>query len=360
MNTLTKYLVTVLSIVAVIWLVERFVPATTSLGERVASDIPASSVQPALEKEGKYPRAQEFVKPGEFINAEPFTLASLIGKKVIIVDFWTYSCINCQRTQPYLNAWYEKYKDQGLEIVGVHTPEFDFEKVADNVRAAVKREGIVYPVVQDNEFGTWRAYQNQYWPHKYLIDTDGYIVYDQVGEGGYEEFETHVQRALAEHMARAGAGGEVASGTVRPGDIQAVDFSKIKTPEIYLGVFRNAQYLGNGTPSITGTQTLSMPASNTQKKNLVYLGGTWEFSDQAVRCVRDCVVRLAYSARQANIVAGSPTSQSIRVRLDGKDVQSVTVRADTLYHVIDQNTYGEHTLELTVPTGLSLFTFTFS
>ena len=150
------------------------------------------------QKAKKYTSAREIVPGGGFINTEPFKLKDFIGKKVILLDFWTYSCINCQRTTPYLNAWYEKYKDQGLVIVGVHTPEFDFEKVYENVANAVKEEGIKYPVVQDNDYATWQTYENRFWPRKYLIDIDGYIIYDHIGEGAYDETERLIQTALKE------------------------------------------------------------------------------------------------------------------------------------------------------------------
>jgi len=130
------------------------------------------------EKEKKYSRAREINLPAGYINIDngEITVQEFIGKKVIMIDFWTYSCINCQRTTPYLNSWYEKYEDQGLVILGIHTPEFEFEKEYDNVTAAVKQADIKYPVVLDNDYGTWSAYKNRYWPRKYLIDIDGFIV----------------------------------------------------------------------------------------------------------------------------------------------------------------------------------------
>src|SRR5919107_290699 len=124
--------------------------------------------------------------------------------KVVLVDFWTYSCINCIRTLPYLVDWNEKYADKGLVIVGVHSPEFEFEKNVDNVKAAVQKYGIKYPVVQDNDKGTWDAYENRYWPRKYLIDNEGYIRYDHIGEGGYAETEKVIRSLLAERAAQTG------------------------------------------------------------------------------------------------------------------------------------------------------------
>ncbi len=145
--------------------------------------------------------APEIVKPSGFINTDgkPITLGELKGKKVVLVSFWTYSCINCQRTLPYLNTWYEKYKDQGLEIVSIHTPEFAYEHILKNVEDEVfNTYNIKYPVVLDNDYRTWKAFGNRYWPRKYLIDIDGYIVYDHIGEGAYTETETEIQKALKE------------------------------------------------------------------------------------------------------------------------------------------------------------------
>ncbi len=167
-------------------------------------------------KAKEYPKAKELVDPSGFVNAAPFKLSDLIGKKVILIDFWTYSCINCQRTIPYLNAWYQKYKDSGLVIVGVHTPEFDFEKDIHNVTAGVQKAGITYPVVLDNDMGTWNAYGNQYWPHEYLIDIDGYVVHDHIGEGDYATTEQAIQAALQERNTALGITTPIPTGTVDP------------------------------------------------------------------------------------------------------------------------------------------------
>lgn len=164
--------------------------------------------------------AKEFVSPTGFINTDSFTLSSLIGKKVILLDFWTYSCINCQRTIPYLNAWYAKYKDKGLVIVGVHTPEFNFEKDINNVRAAVQKFGIQYPVVLDSNMGTWNAYQSQYWPNEYLIDLQGNIIDNHAGEGDYDVTERAIQKAL-----------NITGPLTTPSGVVSVDFDQIQSPE---------------------------------------------------------------------------------------------------------------------------------
>ncbi len=155
----------------------------------------------------QFRKAPEFVDIAEHINnnnnSEQLRLEDLRGK-VVLVNIWTYSCINCIRTLPYLNDWHEKYEDKGLVIVGIHTPEFEFEKDINNVRSAVAGFGIKYPVLQDNDKGTWNAYENRYWPRKYVIDTEGYIRYDHVGEGAYEETEKVIQYLLAERAANMG------------------------------------------------------------------------------------------------------------------------------------------------------------
>jgi thiol-disulfide isomerase/thioredoxin len=155
-------------------------------------------------KNAKYEIAPELVHPDGYLNSggSPVTLAEYRGRDVVLLEFWTYSCINCERTLPYLVSWYAKYKDQGFVIKGVHTPEFSYEHLESNVSAALKKYGIEYPVVLDNEYQTWNAYGNQFWPHLYVIDVDGYITYDHIGEGNYDQTEQAIQAALAERAAR--------------------------------------------------------------------------------------------------------------------------------------------------------------
>jgi len=159
----------------------------------------ANNAQFPIDK-SQFKRAPEFAETNEYINTAPIKLADLRGK-VVLVDFWTYTCINWIRTIPYLVDWNEKYANNGLVIVGVHTPEFEFEKNIDNVKAAVDKFGLKYPLVQDNDKGTWNAYENRYWPRIYLVDTEGYIRYDHIGEGGYAEIEKVIQSLLQERAA---------------------------------------------------------------------------------------------------------------------------------------------------------------
>src|SRR5262249_48303281 len=178
-----------------------------------------------------YGRAPDFRPDGDWFNSAPLTVASLHGK-VVLVDFWTYSCINCLRTLPHLKAWYTAYHKDGLQIVGVHTPEFAFEHVASNVRSAIKRLGIDYPVVQDNKYRTWSAYGNQYWPAEYLIDRSGEVRHIQFGEGDYDQTEGAIRTLLG-----VSNGGMTHVADTTPRDLT--------TPESYLGYRRLQRYAGS-------------------------------------------------------------------------------------------------------------------
>jgi thiol-disulfide isomerase/thioredoxin len=161
-------------------------------------DNPETTEERIARKEAEFSRAEEIVAPSGFINTNDFSINEARGEKVVLLDFWTYTCFNCQNTQPYINRWHEKYADDGLRIVGVHTPEFGFEREYANVEQAVREAGIRYPVVLDNSYATWDAYDQRYWPAWYLIDADGFIRYKHFGEGAYGETEAKIQELLAE------------------------------------------------------------------------------------------------------------------------------------------------------------------
>lgn len=220
----------------------NFIPAIQVVQEGGNDSMTTKKAQFSIDK-SQFKKVPEFEKVTGYINTKPISLVDLKGK-VVLVDFWTYSCINCIRTIPYLVDWNEKYADKGLVIVGVHAPEFEFEKNIDNVKESVKRFGIKYPVIQDNDKGTWNAYENQYWPRKYLVDNEGYIRYDHIGEGGYTETERVIQALLQERDAEIGLDTSPTSSnnntvtettTSAPENVQSVDFSKINSPELYFG-----------------------------------------------------------------------------------------------------------------------------
>jgi thiol-disulfide isomerase/thioredoxin len=321
-------------------------------------------------KAAKYPMAKELVDPTGFINTPAFKLSDLVGNKVVLIDFWTYSCINCQRTIPYLNAWYAKYKDYGLEIVGVHTPEFDFEKDINNVTAAVQKAGIKYPVVLDSDMGTWNAYGNQYWPHEYLIDVDGYVVDDHIGEGGYADTEKAIQAALTERDQVLGIKQDIPTGTVDPSNVIPLDDNGVQSPETYFGAERKEYLAGNATQGQVGTQmlTASLPVQN----NILYLDGTWNFQDQYAETVSPVThITYNYNAKHVYIVASAKTPVKLKITRDGQPLGAnagadvgpdgtVTVQANRLYDLIDGTDYGAHTIQIEVEgAGLDAYTFTF-
>lgn len=310
------------------------------------------------EKSKKYLTAYEITTPDGFINTDKISISEFIGKKIILVDFWTYSCINCQRTTPYLNAWHEKYSANGLVIIGIHTPEFEFEKKYENVLAAVKKFKIKYPVVLDNDYSTWTAYRNRYWPRKYLIDIDGYIIYDHIGEGAYEETEKKIQEALEERKVVLGMKEEISKDISIPSDVIKVDALKQKSLEIYFGASRN-EYLSNGEINTVGVQNFSKPSDI--KTNNLYLEGEWNIQNEfAENKNANAKIIFRYQARNVYLVAGAEKDTKIKIFQDGKFVKELIVNEHNLYDIIKDADYGEHTLEIIVGNpNLRAFTFTF-
>ncbi len=319
----------------------------------------ATSRERVVIKSVKYPKAPEIARPSGFLNTDgaPVTLGQFKGEKVVLVDFWTYSCINCIRTTPYLNAWYEKYKDQGLEIVSIHTPEFAFERVLNNVQKATASMGIKYPVVLDNDYATWSAFKNQYWPRKYLIDIDGFIVYDHAGEGEYDVTEREIQKALDERARVRGEQATVSSDVVTPNDVVEVDFRKVGSPETYFGSARNED-LGNGVPGRAGVQQLEVPENITRNK--LYLAGTWDIQEEYAETRGKGSILYKYKAKNVYLVMSAATPQQVEVLIDGQVSKTISVSEHTLYIIAEGDAYEEHTLEIRIPeTGLEVYAFTF-
>ena len=318
----------------------------------------SSSYMSIEQKQAKYKRVPELSSIDGYVNTDgkPITLESLKGK-VVLLDIWTYSCINCQRTIPYINEWYTKYKDQGLEVVGLHTPEFAFEKVHANVEKAVKGFNIKYPVVLDNDYSTWNALGNQFWPRKYLIDIDGYIIYDHIGEGAYEETEKAIQQALKERAERMGLEDKVSGDISNPTSVVIVDSSKVKSPEVYFGSSRN-QYLANGFAGQIGEQTLSIPS--TISFNKLYLGGMWNLASEYAENKNTASIVFSYEAKNVYMTAGSENGVEIEIYKDDVFVKKITIKDEQLYSLIEGADYGNHTLRIKILTaGLTAFTFTF-
>jgi thiol-disulfide isomerase/thioredoxin len=315
--------------------------------------------------------APELARISGYINTDPVTLEDLRGK-VVLVDFWTYSCINCIRTIPYLNAWHEKYTDDGLVIVGVHTPEFEFEKDYNNVKAAVEKFEIQYPVVQDNDKGTWKAYENRYWPRKYLVDNEGYIRYDHIGEGSYAETEKVIQSLLSERAAYIGANVTIDESISKPENTQSVNFGRIDTPELYFGYQFARAPLGNlegYKPDQIVKYTIAENA--TIAPNKIYLDGEWKNNADHMELQSEVgQIVLSYSAKGVNIVAGgsgklyisedgsilTDTSRGLDVSEQG----AATIDGQKLYNLAMHEGYSDRQIVIDVMgRGFEIYTFTF-
>jgi cytochrome c biogenesis protein CcdA/thiol-disulfide isomerase/thioredoxin len=293
-------------------------------------------------------KAPEIIPGGEWFNSDPLTLASLKGK-VVLIDFWTYSCINCQRTFPYLREWWEKYKDKGLVIIGVHSPEFEFEKVPKNVAQAIKDFQLAYPVVQDNNFSTWRAYDNNYWPAKYFVDKEGNIRSTHFGEGEYDESE----RIIRELLLETGADNLPQSVSNPQYQINA------RTPELYLG-FSRSEYLVSNEKT-TRNKIAAYSAPTVVGKNLFAFTGDWKVTEEYANPQKDATLILNFESKEVHLVmrtAGGPTK--VKVFLDGKLQETVIVDSDKLYKLIELPTPGRHLLRLEFEDeNAELYAFTF-
>jgi thiol-disulfide isomerase/thioredoxin len=342
MKNLTRWLVLVGVLVVVVGSVIYLESLKVSPGD-------FGDTEQVVSKEG-FVKAPELVGIAGYLNgaSEGLMLSDLRGK-VVLVDFWTYSCINCIRTLPYLKAWDKKYGDMGLVILGVHTPEFEFEKDRDNVLDAIAKYEIEYPVVQDNEFGTWRAFNNRYWPRKYLVDAEGFIRYDHIGEGGYEETEQMIQKLLGEK-------GVVVSDEV----VGIVDEGRqVGTPEIYFGFAFYRDQLGNVEGLVPGEVVQYILPENLQR-NKFYLEGSWKNEKDDMELVSsDGKIVIGYIAKDVNIVAGADSPVKLSVSLDGEVVDTVVVDDFDLYNIVSLEESGFHVLEIEAEEGLKAYTFTF-
>ena len=315
-------------------------------------------VVPAVQKQNGVP-APELAGISGYINTDNITISELVGKKVILIDVWTYSCINCQRTLPYLTSWYDKYKDSGLEIIGVHSPEFSFEKKYENVQRAVEKWNINYPVVLDNDHHTWKALMNRYWPHKYLVDIDGYIVWDHIGEGGYAEAEKKIQELLAERMERLGIQDKI-STEISEVEAPKPEFRKIRTPEIYLGFAFTRGNFGN-EEGLPPEEEITYQIPSKLSQNDVYLEGTWFVDKDHVRLVSETgKMVLKYNTKSVNIVASGDPGSDIVVSVDDQEIGKYKVVEDDLYNVVEGDKYDKHTLEIEIyGSNFKVYAFTF-
>ncbi len=354
-SMLLRKLLGVIVIASVVYMIYSGGAATSFAANSSTHEQSGLSLQNGIAS--PYP-APEIAGITAWINSSPLTMQALKGH-VVLIDFWTYSCINCVRTLPYVKAWYSHYHEKGLVIIGVHAPEFDFEKNLANVQAAVKADGILYPVALDNNFVTWRNFQNSYWPAEYLIDKNGTVVYQHFGEGDDDVMENNIRYLL--HL------NTQAEATV----INQADVSVAGTPETYLGYARQENFASPDVEIQNQTANYTFPTELSE--NAWALRGAWKIvSDRIISMAANDELKIHFNARKVYVVMGNATNQPITVNVlfngekvlsvKGKDVvnSTVVVAKHTLFEVISLPTAqsGILLLQPDVP-GLEVYTFTF-
>ena len=336
-------------------------------------------------------RAPELTGLDGWLNSEPFTLADKQGQ-VVLVDFWTYTCVNCVRTLPYIKEWHDKYADMGLVILGVHAPEFEFEKIPENVAMARDDHGLEYPIAQDNDLQTWRAFENQYWPAKYLIDKDGAIRYTHFGEGAYVETEEQIRDLLSE------AGADLTSVAISTEPEREVDMRAFsgedpfarQTRELYAGFIRNFGALRGGTPPYVmhedfygaPSQDLLYEDPGDHRNHHIYLQGMWHNGLEELVHARetedyDDYLAFNFMATEVNVVLSEGEEPyDVRITIDGQPLDETQAGADIMfdddgnsfvrvdssdmYNIVQLPEYSGHELKLSSNSDqLAIFAFTF-
>ena len=317
----------------------------------------------------QFKRAPDVVGIAHYLNTTPDELMKEIEGKVVLYDIWTYSCINCIRTLPYITAWNDKYSDEGLLIIGVHSPEFEFEKNKENVELAMAKHGITYPVVMDNDWETWKAFENRYWPRKYIADHEGFIRYDHIGEGAYQETEKIIQQLLKERSSSLGVQITAAESLV---DIEEFEHTSFRTPELYFG-YKLAQGRSQLGSSEGFNQNKIITYSEPGKLDLhkFYLVGTWKNLEEGMKLESDSgSIKVLYHAKEVNIVTSNNANLEIfldGVPLDsqyaGDDIESgnkISVSEPDLYNIIKSEKSSTHELEIKIDQkDFEIYTFTF-
>jgi cytochrome c biogenesis protein CcdA/thiol-disulfide isomerase/thioredoxin len=289
-------------------------------------------------------QAPDFQRIDRWLNSPPLSLGALRGK-VVLLDFWTYSCINCLRTLPYVERWYRTYRKDGLVVVGVHSPEFAFEHVPSNVERAVRALGVTYPVALDNDFATWGAWGNRYWPAKYFIDRRGHVRYAHFGEGEYARSESVIRTLLAEKSLPAPVSGSIRDQTP----------TGFLTPETYLGYERLDRFVGS--PVVRDREATYRIPKFVPQDELAY-GGRWTVEKERIVAGRGARLRLAFHAHRVFLVLGG--TGTVGVSVDGHAVRSVPVVEDRLYTLVDlPGEIGDHALDLSFSPGIAAYAFTF-
>jgi thiol-disulfide isomerase/thioredoxin len=339
----------------------------TSQTENINS-IEEKSLETQSNDKSKFKMAPNLVGISKYINTTPEELAEEIKDKVVLYDIWTYSCINCIRTLPYITAWNEKYSDDGLLVIGIHSPEFEFEKDEYNVEMAVAKNGITYPVVMDNDMKTWKAFDNHYWPRKYIADHEGFIRYDHIGEGDYDKTEKIIQELLEERAIQLGFKMATAESLV---DLDEFEHTSFRTPELYFGYNFAAgrNQLGN-IEGFSPEKDVNYSIPDELKLHNFYLEGIWKNLQGSMKLISDeGRIKLSYFAKEVNIVTANEADLSIFI--DGKPISSYYAGTDLtsgklqtsgadLYNIVNSEEASSHTLEIIVSNpGFEIYTFTF-
>ena len=322
-----------------------------------------------IDKSG-FKKAPDLVGIAHYLNTTPEELEKEIEGKVVLYDIWTYSCINCIRTLPFITAWDDKYADQGLLIIGIHSPEFEFEKDVENVQLAVSKHQINYPVVMDNDMETWDAFENRYWPRKYIADHEGFIRYDHIGEGGYQETEKVIQQLLRERNSSMGMDMPSTDELVA---ISEFEHTRSRTPELYFGYdFASGRNQLGNLEGFRPNQdvTYTFPDDNLQKHNF-YVDGTWTNLKGSMKLVSENgSILLPYSGKQVNIVTAGESD--LQIYIDGEIIDPsiagdnvgtkgrLHVHHDGLYNIVSSENSEDHLLQIFVDEpGFEIYTFTF-
>ena len=352
--------------------------------------VPTPEPTPTFDSSKLGPQAAEITRIDAWINSDPLKISDLRGQ-VVLIDFWTYTCVNCVRTLPYLREWHAKYADHGLVMIGVHTPEFEFEKDFANVKKAVEDFEIEWAVALDNDYGTWRAYENRYWPAKYLIDQNGVVRYTHFGEGAYAETEETIRRLLEE------SGSDLSQVAIDLPEDQRRDQAFLDrgqgiTRELYAGwergyndaIYGRGGYIGNPEYYDSAETVMSYADPGSYRENMLYLIGEWYAGNEEIVHSRETTgyedsVFLRFNSKSVNVVFkpqsegetakvlvtldGAPLTESAKgadILIDENGQSYINVDEPRMYAVVEADEYGSHDLRLSSNNeGLAIFAYTF-